>query len=112
MQLRGENNEFKAGAAALRGTLAEEPAPLRAKIEPLLKRAADESQQMADQADSHDANRLAQTHAAFANSVKEVLAAFPADVQPGRPSAAREKAEEAIRANSGQGTPATTGVAR
>jgi hypothetical protein len=124
MQLQGENNEFKEGAAALRETLSREPALLRAKVEPLLKKAAEESQNLANQAASHDAEGLSQTHSAFADSVKGILGAFPADVQPGRPSMAREKEEEAIReiearssdanvANQNQeGTPATIGSAR
>lgn len=123
MQLRGENNEFNEGAAALRETLAQEPALLRAKVEPLLKKAAEESQNLANQADSHDANKLSQAHSAFADSVKGILGAFPADVQPGQPSMAREKEEEAIRENevrssdanvakNKRGTFATTGSAR
>jgi hypothetical protein len=123
-RLRGENDEFKEGAAALRETLAKESALLRAKVEPLLKEAAEESQNLANQAELHDANKLSQAHSAFADSITGILGAFPADVQPGRPSMAREKEEEAIRENEArssdanvanqnqQGTSATTGSAR
>jgi hypothetical protein len=96
MQPRGENNEFKEGAAASRETLAQEPAPLSAEVEPLLKKAADESQNLANQADSHDANKLSQVHSAFANSIGGILAG-------GAPTGATRrgsgKEEEAIGEN-------------
>jgi hypothetical protein len=72
MQLLGENNEFKEGAAALRETLAQEPALLRTKVEPLLKKGAEESQNLANQAESHDANKLSRAHSAFADSLKGI----------------------------------------
>jgi hypothetical protein len=95
--LPGENNEFKEGSAALRETLAEQPSQLRSTVEPLLKKAGEDSQNIADAVASHDYTKLAQAHAALANSVKGILRAFPADVQPGQPSIAREKEEDAIR---------------
>ena len=84
-RLPHENGEIKEGSEALEKSIADEPASFKAKIEPLLKKADANSQSVADAADAHDDARLAQTHAALASSVKLLLAAFPASVQPPPP---------------------------
>lgn len=99
--LPAENNEFKEGTAALRGVLGRQPAKLRTTVGPMLKKAAAESQSMADAAASHDDAKLASTHAALAASVNEILGAFPANVRPGQPSVAREQEEDRVRETTG-----------
>ncbi len=81
-RLPNENGEFKEGAEALEKDIAQEPKAFKAKVMPLLKKAEADSQAVADAADAHDDAKLATTHAAFADSVKNVLAVFPGDVQP------------------------------
>ena len=77
-----ENDEFKEGAEALEKSIAKEPADFKSKVEPLLKKAEADSQSVADAATAKDAAKLAANHAALADSVKALLVAFPAEVQP------------------------------
>ena len=93
-----ENNEFKEGAAALSSTLSSQPADLKAAVEPMLNKASEASQTIADEASSGNRAKLAADQATLASSVKQLIAAFPADVRPARPNLAREKAEEKVRA--------------
>ncbi len=81
-----ENEEFKEGAEALEKSVAGEPADFKTKIDPLLKQAEADSQAVADAAKAHDDAKLASTHATFDASVKTVVAAFPASVQPPPPA--------------------------
>jgi hypothetical protein len=81
-RLPHENGEFQEGAEALDKGIAPEPAAFKAKVAPLLKKAEADSQSVADAAGKHDDSGLAKTHAAFAASVVQVLAVFPANVQP------------------------------
>ncbi len=96
--LPSENNEFKEGVAALQQTLSGQPADLKSSVGPMLKKASDQSQDMANAANSRDRSKVLSSHAALANSVKQIIAAFPADAQPGRPNVAREREEEKVRA--------------
>jgi hypothetical protein len=84
-RLPHENGEFKEGAEALEKDIAKEPADFKATVKPLLEKAEADSQSVADAAEAHDDAKLATTHAAFADSVQAVLAAFPASVQPPPP---------------------------
>lgn len=85
VRLPHENGEVKEGSEALEHAIADEPAAFRAKVEPLIKMADAQSQAIADAAAAHDDAKLATAHAAYANSVKQLLAAFPASVQPPPP---------------------------
>jgi hypothetical protein len=89
-----ENEEFKEGLEALDNSIKREPAEFKLKLKPLLSEAKADSQRVADAAAAHDDATLVTTHAAFADSVKAVLADFPASVQPQLPSAAKEKKED------------------
>jgi hypothetical protein len=86
VRLPHENGEVKEGTEALENAIASEPAAFRAKVEPLIKAADADSQSIADAAVAHDDAKLATAHAAYANSVKLLLAAFPASVQPPPPA--------------------------
>jgi cytochrome c556 len=81
-RLPHENDEFKEGLDALEQSIVKDPADLRAHVEALLKQAQAGSQGIADAAAAHDDARLEAAHAALADSVKAVLAAFPTRVQP------------------------------
>jgi beta-phosphoglucomutase-like phosphatase (HAD superfamily) len=96
--LANENDEFKEGASALEQMLANEPADLRSGVEPMLKKASQDAQNIADASSSRDRAKLMADHTALANSVKQIIAAFPSNVQPGRPNRAREREEEKVRA--------------
>lgn len=85
-RLPHENSEFREGAEALARAISTEPADFKEKVTPLLKRAEGDSQSMAAAAAAQDDAKLAETHAALASSVKAVVAAFPDDVQPKRPT--------------------------
>jgi hypothetical protein len=85
-RLPHENGEVKEGTEALEKSIAAEPAAFKAKVEPLLKKADADSQGIADAANAHDDAKLASAHAAYASSVKLLLAAFPASVQPPPPA--------------------------
>jgi hypothetical protein len=84
-RLPHENGEIKEGSEALEKSIAGEPAAFKARVEPLLKKVDANSQSVADAADAHDDAKLAQNHDALAASVKLLLAAFPASVQPPPP---------------------------
>jgi hypothetical protein len=84
-RLPHENGEVKEGTEALEKSIADEPAGFKAKVEPLLKKADADSEAIADAANTHDDAKLASAHAAYENSVKLLLAAFPASVQPPLP---------------------------
>jgi len=86
VRLPHENGEVKEGTEALENAIASEPATFRAKVEPLIKNADLDSQAIADAAVAHDDAKLAIAHAAYANSVKLLLAAFPSSVQPPPPA--------------------------
>jgi hypothetical protein len=77
VRLPHENGEVKEGTEALETAIADEPAAFKAKVEPLIKKA---------DADSQDNAKLASAHATYENSVRLLLAAFPASVQPPRPT--------------------------
>jgi len=96
-QLPGENNEFKQGSQALDMTLAGEPAEFKSRVDPLLAKANMESENIAKAANTRDDGKLAASHEALANSVKEILAFFPADAQPTSPNLAEERQEEKTR---------------
>jgi hypothetical protein len=81
-RLPHENDEFKEGVTALNSAIANEPADFKDKIEPLLSKAQADSHSVADAAVAHGDAKLDSSHALFADSVKAVLAAFPASVQP------------------------------
>jgi hypothetical protein len=85
VRLPHENGEVKEGTEALEGAIANEPAAFKAKVEPLIKTADANSQAIADAAEAHDDAKLAIAHAAYENSVKQLLDAFPASVQPPPP---------------------------
>jgi F0F1-type ATP synthase membrane subunit b/b' len=89
-----ENEEFKEGAEALESATKTENAEFRAHLQPLLSKAEADSQHVADAATAHDDAMLVSTHAAFADSVKAVLADFPAGVQPRAPSLTHEQKED------------------
>jgi len=84
-RLPHENGEIQEGSEALEKSIAGEPAAFKAKVEPLLKKVDADSQSVADAADAHDDAKLARNHAALDASVKQLLAAFPASVQPPPP---------------------------
>lgn len=86
VRLPHENGEVKEGTEALETAIAGEPTPFKARVEPLIKKADADSQAIADAADAHDDAKLANAHAAYENSVKLLLAAFPASVQPPSPA--------------------------
>jgi hypothetical protein len=85
-RLPHENGEFEEGAEALERAIANESPDFKSKVEPLLTKAQADSQSVADAATAHDDAKLAAAHAAFADSVKAVLAAFPPEAQPLPPS--------------------------
>ena len=86
VRLPHENGEVKEGTEALETAIADEPAAFKAKVEPLIKKADADSQAIADAANAHDNAKLASAHATYENSVRLLLAAFPASVQPPRPT--------------------------
>jgi len=96
-QLPAENNEFKEGTAALQKTLSEQPGSLRTTVRPMLKKAREEAQGLANAATSRDNAKLTAIHLALANSVKGIIGAFPTSVQPGPANVARENEEERLR---------------
>jgi hypothetical protein len=96
-QLPAENNEFKEGTSALQKTLSEQSRSLRTKVRPMLNKAREEAQSLADAASSNDNAKLAAIHVALANSVKGIIGAFPTNVQPGPPNVAREQEEQKLR---------------
>src|SRR6185437_3486656 len=89
-----ENDEFKEGSEALEKAIAKEPADFKSQVEPLLQQADAASQSVADAATAKDDAKLATTHDALTNSVKNLLAAFPGNVQPPAPSASKEMKED------------------
>ncbi len=102
-QLPRENEALMDGARALKGSIAIESPEFRGKIEALLTKADTGSKNLADASAGAREPQLSSLHTAFAGSVRELLAAFPSNVQPGPPSVADEKKEE---------NNATTGSAR
>jgi hypothetical protein len=81
-RLPHENGELKEGMEALEKSIAKEPVAFRHVVEPLMNQVRVDSQSVADAAALHDDTKLSTTHAALADSVKAVITAFPANVQP------------------------------
>lgn len=85
-QLAHENEEFKEGAEALQKSIAAEPREFKGKVEPLLKKALDDSQSVTAAGTAHDDAKMAAAFGALTASVKSVIDAFPASVQPTPPA--------------------------
>ena len=84
-RLPHENQEVKEGAEALHTSLSAEPASFKAKVDPLIQSAEADSQSLADTAGSGDLGKINAAHDKLAASVKSLMAAFPASVQPPPP---------------------------
>jgi curli biogenesis system outer membrane secretion channel CsgG len=93
-QLPRENEEFMDGSRALEQGIANDPSALKTKVEALLQKADANAKTLADASAGSDQTQLSKMHNAFAASVKEVLAAFPVNMQPNQPNLAEEKQEE------------------
>ena len=84
-RLPQENSEFNEGIEALQKDIVGESVSLKATVQPLISKSQADSKSVADAATAHDDAKLATTHAAFTDSVKALIAAFPAGVQPSAP---------------------------
>jgi hypothetical protein len=84
-RLPHENQEVKEGAEALHTSLSAETAGFKAKVDPLIETAVADSQTLADTAVSGDLGKINAAHDKLAVSVKALMAAFPASVQPPPP---------------------------
>jgi hypothetical protein len=100
-QLPGENNEFHEGSQALETSLSAEGGDIAAKVKPMIAKANDDAQSIAAAAASRDDKKLAAGHKALAASVKQIMAAFPSNVQPPAPNLAQERHEEDTRGTTG-----------
>jgi hypothetical protein len=81
-RLPRENGELKEAMEALEKSIAKEPMAFRHVVEPLMNQVRVDSQGIADASTLRDEAKLSTAHAALAGSVKAVIAAFPANVQP------------------------------
>ena len=77
-----EQQELDSGAALLREAIAGEPAPFKAKVEPLIDQAVRAGGEMGAAAKAHDDAKLATTHDGLAAAVKSVIEQFPEDLRP------------------------------
>lgn len=84
-RLPHENKEIQEGAAALKTSISAEPAGFHGKVDPLIQQAVSDSQALSDVSASGDAAKMDAAHNKLAVSVKALLAAFPASVQPPPP---------------------------
>jgi hypothetical protein len=80
-RLPHENLEFQEGGPALREAIAEEPATLKAKVEPALAKTLAASSHVADVSKSHDQAQIKAALAALADSLRELNALFPESVR-------------------------------
>ncbi len=82
-RLSHENEEIVEGAEALEKAIANEPAAFKTKVQALVKKAEAQSAEVArvGKADRDEAKARGAL-ATLAANVKEVVAVFPADVQP------------------------------
>ena len=81
-RLPHENAEFKEGIEALDASIAGESAQFKSAVATLIDQSRGDSQSLADAAQVHDPASLAAAHAALADAVKSLVAAFPAEVRP------------------------------
>lgn len=84
-RLPHENKEFHEGAQALKSSISAEPAGFQGKVDPLIQQAVTDCQALSDVSASGDAAKMDAAHIKLAASVKSLLAAFPASVQPPPP---------------------------
>jgi hypothetical protein len=96
-QLPHENEEFKEGSDALQKAVTAEPASFKQQVDPLLQKANMASNDIAAAAKDHNDAKLMRSHAELEGTMKDILAAFPKDVQPPPPNVTQEKAEERTR---------------
>jgi hypothetical protein len=92
-QLPRENEEFMEGSDALKQSIASEPAAFKTKVEALIEKADANSKDQAAASQGSDASRLSNLHGELANSVRQVVAAFPSNV-PSPANLSEEKQEE------------------
>jgi hypothetical protein len=93
-QLPPENEEFMEGSDALKQSIASEPTAFKAKVEALIEKADANSKYLAAASKGSDPSRLSNLHGELANSVRQVVAAFPSNVQPSPANLSEEKQEE------------------
>lgn len=84
-RLPHENQEIKEGAEALHTSISTESTAFKAKVDPLIQKAETDSQALADASGTGDRAKMDAAHATLDASVKALLAAFPASVQPPPP---------------------------
>lgn len=85
-RLPHEDGEFKEGVEALESAIAREPADFKLKVEPLIKQAEDRSHALAVASGQGDPAKLDAAHAALADSVRTLSAAFPQNERPSVPA--------------------------
>jgi len=102
-QLPRENEEFVEGSDALKHSIAGDPATFKTLVETLLEKADASSKSLATASSSADASRLSKLHDEFANSVSQVVAAFPNNVKPSPANVSEEKHEEKSSPTTGVG---------
>jgi hypothetical protein len=81
-RLPHEDGELQEGAEALESAIAHEPAELRQKEEPLIKQAVERSHALAAASGEGNPAALDAAHAALADAVRTLIAAFPESVRP------------------------------
>jgi hypothetical protein len=100
-QLPRENEEFIEGSNALKRSISGDPAAFKTKIEALIDKADANSKDLAAASGGSDASKLSRLHEELANSVRQIVSAYPSEAQPSAANLSDEKQEEKAAASSG-----------
>jgi sporulation protein YlmC with PRC-barrel domain len=111
-QLTRENDEFMEGSDALKKSIAGDPAAFKTKVEALLEKADANSKELAAASSGSDASKLSRLHDDLANSVRQIVSAFPNDARPSAANVNEERQEEKTTAASGQPNPVSQTLPR
>jgi sporulation protein YlmC with PRC-barrel domain len=101
-QLPREDEEFMDGSDALKKSIAGDPPAFKTKVEVLLDRADANSKDLAAASSGSDFSKLSRLHEDLANSVRQIVSAFPNDAQPSAANLSEERQEERVASSSGQ----------
>jgi sporulation protein YlmC with PRC-barrel domain len=101
-QLPRENEEFMEGSDALKKSIAGDPAAFKTKIEALIEKADANSKELAAASSGSDASKLSRLHDDLANSLRQIVSAFPTDARPSAANVNEERQEEKTATASGQ----------
>ena len=111
-QLPRENEEFMEGSDALKKSIAGDPAAFKTKVEALLDKADANSKELAAASSGSDPSKLLRLHDDLANSVRQIVSAFPNDARPSAANVNEEKQEEKTAAASGHPNPVSQALPR